>query len=38
MIRGMVAFLGKKRGYDEGKYLEEGDKLMKTAHNYAQVP
>ena len=26
MIRGMVAILGKKRGYDEGKQLEEEDK------------
>ena len=32
MIWGMVALLVKKGGYNEGKQLEEEDKIMKIAH------
>lgn len=40
MIQGKAAILGKKRGNDEEKQLEEDDKLLKIAHKllYTKYP
>jgi hypothetical protein len=40
MIQVKAAILGKKTGYNEGKQIEEEDKILKTAHRllYTKYP